>query len=468
MKRLRGSREQFLKIGAAGLCILFFITAPAQVIVELTVEKNDDLEGPWYFFPVAPVQVQDGRIHTFATLPRDFFQLRIEEVASDDFDGDGITNVNDNCPWTPNPDQADSNGDGIGDACQDPSFLPGAEVDNKPYDPRPDLWDDRNLRPQELAQFPDPTFPLSGPPDQIIPDPGQGGAQPAAPFAQYPPGLIGDEADEVEDCPLENYFVMETGSHVNAGSTVEAIELRLSDFIVYLLAPSGGFQPNQIIQWDFNNSSCPTCWDWMDPDGWDIVKLVNESSDGIQVAKVSMVHSSMTVLESEPNAWLDRRYARVLDFSIENALTRWDELFLTRRTALYYASQDLGQTGSVKYVNADTAWCSEFTSWAIRKTGLNTPSGSIGTADMKSWFQSVNRFYWQIQVEKGDYDLLPGDYLSIRNGDHSVLFVGWKSMAGEHPRDGDVFYTIEGNTCKSVRIRERTWGDHVEFVGRCQ
>jgi hypothetical protein len=49
-----------------------------------------------------------------------------------------------------------------------------------------------------------------------------------------------------------------------------------------------------------------------------------------------------------------------------------------------------------------------------------------------------------------------------------VLCVGWKSIAGEHRGDGNVFYAIEGNTCKSVRIRERTWGDHVEFVGRCQ
>ena len=34
-----------------------------------------------------------------------------------DADGDGIDNWDDNCPFTPNPDQADSDGDGIGDAC---------------------------------------------------------------------------------------------------------------------------------------------------------------------------------------------------------------------------------------------------------------------------------------------------------------------------------------------------------------
>ncbi|MEN0047155.1 MAG: LamG-like jellyroll fold domain-containing protein [Bacteroidota bacterium] len=39
---------------------------------------------------------------------------------SSDSDGDGIGNNSDNCPSTPNPSQADSDGDGIGDACDNP------------------------------------------------------------------------------------------------------------------------------------------------------------------------------------------------------------------------------------------------------------------------------------------------------------------------------------------------------------
>ncbi|MHB8632594.1 MAG: thrombospondin type 3 repeat-containing protein [Thermoplasmatota archaeon] len=49
----------------------------------------------------------------------------IGDVCDDDMDGDGIPNwaadpnaLLDNCPRVPNPDQRDSNGDGVGDACQ--------------------------------------------------------------------------------------------------------------------------------------------------------------------------------------------------------------------------------------------------------------------------------------------------------------------------------------------------------------
>lgn len=42
----------------------------------------------------------------------------------------GILNSRDNCPKTPNPDQRDSDGDGLGDAC-----------DNCPNTPNPNQFD---------------------------------------------------------------------------------------------------------------------------------------------------------------------------------------------------------------------------------------------------------------------------------------------------------------------------------------
>ncbi|WP_421793825.1 thrombospondin type 3 repeat-containing protein [Hydrocarboniphaga effusa] len=46
-------------------------------------------------------------------------------AAPADTDGDGIPNSSDNCPTVPNPDQADSNHDGVGDACTSTEPLPG-------------------------------------------------------------------------------------------------------------------------------------------------------------------------------------------------------------------------------------------------------------------------------------------------------------------------------------------------------
>lgn len=56
--------------------------------------------------------------------------------ASPDSDNDGINDVNDNCPTTYNPDQTDTDGDGIGDACD-----PDGENDNCPGIPNPDQKD---------------------------------------------------------------------------------------------------------------------------------------------------------------------------------------------------------------------------------------------------------------------------------------------------------------------------------------
>jgi photosystem II stability/assembly factor-like uncharacterized protein len=43
--------------------------------------------------------------------------FRMQQGADPDSDGDGVPDASDNCPTTPNPDQADSDGDGVGDAC---------------------------------------------------------------------------------------------------------------------------------------------------------------------------------------------------------------------------------------------------------------------------------------------------------------------------------------------------------------
>ena len=85
-------------------------TAPLQILV-----GSEDWSNLQYDFKTS-LDFGDGAHATTVAQPA---ELTLEEALrmSPDTDGDGVTNLMDNCVTTPNPDQADSNSDGIGDAC---------------------------------------------------------------------------------------------------------------------------------------------------------------------------------------------------------------------------------------------------------------------------------------------------------------------------------------------------------------
>jgi hypothetical protein len=59
----------------------------------------------------------DGVCQKAGTIPEDCVTCSLDCDAVNDSDADGVKDGCDNCPATPNPDQADADGDGIGDAC---------------------------------------------------------------------------------------------------------------------------------------------------------------------------------------------------------------------------------------------------------------------------------------------------------------------------------------------------------------
>ena len=77
-----------------------------------------------------PNQPADVTVYGNATFAVDIHAYReqIEEIlaSSPDHDRDGVLDIDDNCTRVKNPDQADADGDGTGDVCQEPEGEGGA------------------------------------------------------------------------------------------------------------------------------------------------------------------------------------------------------------------------------------------------------------------------------------------------------------------------------------------------------
>lgn len=80
-----------------------------------TLQGYNDWANLQYNFRTS-VDFADG-VHLTA-LEVEELDFEKEALISPDTDGDGVVSIRDNCPLVANPDQADSDGDGVGDACE--------------------------------------------------------------------------------------------------------------------------------------------------------------------------------------------------------------------------------------------------------------------------------------------------------------------------------------------------------------
>lgn len=68
---------------------------------------------------ITDIDLRDDNAIYISTYGRGVFSGQFLEDPDADNDGDGVPNISDNCPNTSNADQADIDGNGIGDVCQD-------------------------------------------------------------------------------------------------------------------------------------------------------------------------------------------------------------------------------------------------------------------------------------------------------------------------------------------------------------
>ncbi len=99
--------------------VLIEITGTVEVIEDDMIVVDGYIIAPAGAFNPSMLNVGDEVAITGYLLDDDTLQVVSLVVITDDVDQDGVENELDNCPDTYNPDQEDTDGDGVGDACTD-------------------------------------------------------------------------------------------------------------------------------------------------------------------------------------------------------------------------------------------------------------------------------------------------------------------------------------------------------------
>ncbi len=278
-------------------------------------------------------------------------------------------------------------------------------------------------------------------------------------------GVVMEETDGTGPVIGSNYVRMYIASTPStAGSEADYINLRFGeDYKIQLNGVSGAFPVGYTLTWDLNDVS--GYLEDIPQDNWDFAALETESGDGILMSRVVVVHSGVTIVDWSVNRWLDKPSDTTLGLGAMMLDRKLSLVFDTDHAAINFAARELGKTDGDKY-GTSGAWCSEFASWCLRKEGFMTPTGSIGTDDMKDWFQDRGRKYSRTQIKNKTYAPAPGDYLSLFDGGHSAIFMQWIDSTTTIT-DATRFYTIEGNTGSTVNRQIRTVGN-IDALGAAQ
>jgi len=306
----------------------------------------------------------------------------------------------------------------------------------------------------------------------VLPDGVMPYEAPAAVFEPDAHGGAGDEsrfrAPSDGDGPMvdENYVRIYIGSHSAAGTNADYIIMnygrgRNIRLYGWWNGSDNVFPRGWTLTWDLEGTDV----NYFPQDSWDEISFWTSSGDGLQVARVQIVHSGVEILDWSVNRWLDAPHETTLGTGAMQMVRKLQHVDNTDHAAIHFAARELGKTNGYKY-GSGRLWCSEFASWCLWKEGYWTPQGNIGTDDMEGWFSARGRLYTRSQVTSESYVMKPGDYLALWGGDHSAIFVEWIDDT-TNITNSTRFRTIEGNTGQRVAVQTRDVGD-IHRVGSAQ
>jgi hypothetical protein len=206
-------------------------------------------------------------------------------------------------------------------------------------------------------------------------------------------------------------------------------------------------------------------WEKSSPDVWDNVCILALPADGpdrkpspgviddVAIFKGGKVLFDSRAKESYPNKkridtsikpfTLTAKQGKhpILNLAAGMEKFRRDYYELGDNRILRIAYADLGQTDKRKYANRGNNWCSEFSSYVFRASGLMTPDpnqGDVHWKNMRAFFEKNGNVYALREVagwsnEKKLSLIKPGSFVSMLFGDssHSIIFTTWVVEPGK-------------------------------------
>jgi hypothetical protein len=200
-------------------------------------------------------------------------------------------------------------------------------------------------------------------------------------------------------------------------------------------------------------------WEKHSPDIWDNLCVAAGAASGSAVVTDVVVHKGGKALydtrlkQSYPNrrridvsmqpTQLAPQHGRhpVLNLAGRMSQFRRDYYELGDNRILNLAYSDLGQTDKRKYAKRGNNWCSEFSSYIYRQSGIATPDpdrSDVQWKSMRDYFQQNGQVFSMREVatwsdEKKLATIKPGSFVSILIDDstHSIIFTAWVVERGQ-------------------------------------